>query len=294
MSAVSEQSKAVVKQLAELYKNGGLDANIGVKGDFDDAYADFGNGTLGAVNFGFGYPGQFRDFFKSAWLAVHPDASIDDLAVGQALTSNGSYGKTYSTGTWINSHYFIPTSCAYPDRVLDLVEFLASNAGQDLLHNCVNGEFNTSVGSDYWSAIDGAYGYGDGRCKYVWFSYMFSGVEYYCDFENQSWWDAVSHPVDFSNSWATEEDAALVSKAKDTISGFVNEVVQPLPAYYNMVALPAEATDIINQLTTITNEYLRFHYRRNSADFYFSWTSTLPGATMPPLMKLPVQPSSKR
>ena len=227
-----------------------------VKGDFDDAYADFGNGTLGAVNFGFGYPGQFRDFFKSAWLAVHPDASIDDLAVGQALTSNGSYGKTYSTGTWINSHYFIPTSCAYPDRVLDLVEFLASNAGQDLLHNCVNGEFNTSVGSDYWSAIDGAYGYGDGRCKYVWFSYMFSGVEYYCDFENQSWWDAVSHPVDFSNSWATEEDAALVSKAKDTISGFVNEVVQPLPAYYNMVALPAEATDIINQLTTITNEYL--------------------------------------
>ena len=82
VSAVSEQSKAVVKQLAELYKNGGLDANIGVKGDFDDAYADFGNGTLGAVNFGFGYPGQFRDFFKSAWLAVHPDASIDDLAVG--------------------------------------------------------------------------------------------------------------------------------------------------------------------------------------------------------------------
>ena len=97
VSAVSEQSKAVVKQLAELYKNGGLDANIGVKGDFDDAYADFGNGTLGAVNFGFGYPGQFRDFFKSAWLAVHPDASIDDLAVGQALTSNGSYGKTYSS-----------------------------------------------------------------------------------------------------------------------------------------------------------------------------------------------------
>lgn len=256
VSAVSEQSKAVVKQLAELYTTGGLDANIGVKGDFDDAYADFGNGTLGAVNFGFGYPGQFRDFFKSAWLAVHPDASIDDLAVGQALTSNGSYGKTYSTGTWINSHYFIPTSCTYPDRVLDLVEFLASNQGQDLLHNCVDGAFNTSVGSDYWSPIDGAYGYGDGRCKYVWFSYMFSGVEYYCDFENQGWWDAVSHPVDFSNSWATEEDAALVSKAKDTISGFVNEVVQPLPAYYNMVALPAEATDIINKLATITNEYL--------------------------------------
>lgn len=256
ISATSEASKNVVKQLAQLYKNGGLDANLGVKGDFDDAYADFGNSTLGAVNFGFGYPGQYRDFFKSAWKAVHEDATIDDLSVGLALTSGGEYGKTYSTGTWINSHYFIPTSCEYPDRVLDLVEFLASNDGQSLLHNCVDGEYNTSVGSDYWSEVDGAYGYGDGRCKYVWFSYMFSGVEYYCDFENQGWWDAVSHPVDFSNNWATEEDAALVSKAKDTISGYVNEVVQALPAYYNMIALPAEATDIINKLATTTNEYL--------------------------------------
>lgn len=256
ITATSEASKAVVKQLAALYQNGGLDANLGVKGDFDDAYSDFGNGTLGSANFGFGYPGQYRDFYKTAWKSVHDDATIDDLAVGQALTSDGSYGKAYSTGTWINSHYFIPTSCEYPDRVLDLVEFLASNEGQDLLHNCVNGEYNASVGSDYWSEVDGAYGYGDGRCKYVWFSYIFSGVEYYCDFENQDWWDAVSHPVDFSNNWATEEDAALVSKAKETISGFVNEVVQPLPAYYNMIALPAEATDIINKLSTITNEYL--------------------------------------
>ncbi len=256
VSATSDASKEVVQQLAALYKAGGLDANIGVKGDFDDAYADFGAGKLGAANFGFGYPGQFRDFYKSAWLAANPDAVIDDLTPGQALTSGGSYGHVYSTGTWINSHYFIPTSCENPDRVLDLVEFLASNKGQDLLHNCVDGVYNADVGADYWSGIDGAYGYGDGRCKYVWFSYMFSGVEYYCDFENQDWWTAVSNPVDFSNNWATEEDAALVEKAKGTISTFVDEVVQPLPAYYNMVALPAEASDIISKLSNVTNEYL--------------------------------------
>ena len=35
--------------------------------------------------------------------------------------------------SYVGAHYFIPTSCEYPDRVLDLVEFLASNEGQNLL-----------------------------------------------------------------------------------------------------------------------------------------------------------------
>ena len=215
-----------------------------------------GTSRIGAVNFGFGYPGQFRDFYKTAWAAANADATIDDLTVGYSLTSDGSYGPIYQTGTWVNSHYFIPYSCENPERVLDLVEFIASNEGQDLLHNCVNGEYNFDQGSDYWSEIDGAYGYGDGRCKYVWFSYMFSGTEYYVDFENQDWWTAVTYPTDFSNNWATEEDAALVDKAKETISTYVDDVIVDLPAYYNMITLPAEASEIISQLNSLTDEYL--------------------------------------
>lgn len=256
VSATSEASQAVVRQLRELYLNGGLSSSIGISGDFDAAYADFGTSRIGAVNFGFGYPGQFRDFYKTAWAAANADATIDDLTVGYSLTSDGSYGPIYQTGTWVNSHYFIPYSCENPERVLDLVEFIASNEGQDLLHNCVNGEYNFDQGSDYWSEIDGAYGYGDGRCKYVWFSYMFSGTEYYVDFENQDWWTAVTYPTDFSNNWATEEDAALVDKAKETISTYVDDVIVDLPAYYNMITLPAEASEIISQLNSLTDEYL--------------------------------------
>lgn len=256
VSATSEASQNVIRQLAQLHKNGGLDPSIGIKGDFDDAYSDFGTSKIGAANFGFGYPGQFRDFYKSAWLAANPGATIDDLSVGSALQGADGYGAIYQTGTWVNSHYFIPYSCKAPDRVLDLVEFVASNDGQDLLHNCMDGQYNTSVGADYWKSVDEPYGYGDGRCKYVWFSYMFSGVEYYADFENNDWWQAVANPVDFSNNWATEEDAALVDKAQASISTFVDDVITPLPAYYNMIALPAEATDIINKLKSITDEYL--------------------------------------
>lgn len=256
LATVSEESKEVVKQLAEMYQAGGLDSGIGVKGDFDDAYSDFGAGKIGAVDFGFGYPGQFRDFYKTAWAAAHEDAQMSDLTLGTALTANGNYGKTYTTGTWIGAHYFIPTTCKYPDRVLDLVEFLASAEGQDLLHNTSNYQYRADQGADFWESATAPYGYGDGRCKYVWFSYLFSGTEYEVDFTNNDWWTAVSHPIDNSNSWATEEDAALVDYAKGVISGFVDKSVEFLPAYYNLISLPAEAADIRTKMQDITNQYL--------------------------------------
>lgn len=256
LATVSNTSKEVVKQLAELYANGGLDSGIGVKGDFDDAYANFGAGKIGAADFGFGYPGQFRDFYKTAWAAANKDSKMSDLTLGTSLTSDNNYGKSYSTGTWIGAHYFIPTSCKYPDRVLDLVEFLASAEGQDLLHNTSNYVYRDDQGVDFWKQATAPYGYNDGRCKYVWFSYLFSGTEYEVDLINHEWWTAVSHPIDNSNRWATEEDAALVDYAKGVISGFVNEVVNYLPAYYNMISLPSEAADIRTKLQDITNQYL--------------------------------------
>lgn len=176
--------------------------------------------------------------------------------LGVALTSDGNYGKTYTTGSWVGAHYFIPTTCEHPDRVLDLVEFLASQEGQDLLHNTTNYEYRDDQGADFWAAATAPYGYGDGRCKYVWFSYMFSGTEYEVDFVNNDWWTAVTKPIDNSNYWATEEDAALVDYAKGVISGYVDDAVEYLPAYYGLISLPAEAADIRTKLNDITNQYL--------------------------------------
>lgn len=256
LATVSEETKQVVKQLAEMYAAGGLDSGIGVKGDFDDAYADFGAGKLASADFGFGYPGQFRDFYKSPWAEANPNAQMSDLTLGTALTSNGNYGKVYTTGTWIGAHYFIPTSCKTPERVLDLVEFLASQQGQDLLHNTTNYTYRNDQNAEFWNNVTKPYGYGDGRCKYVWFSYLFSGTEYQVDFVNNDWWAAVSHPIDNSNHWATEQDAALVAYAKGVISGYVDNVVCFLPAYYNMVTMPGKAADIRAKLQDISNQYL--------------------------------------
>ncbi|HIU94988.1 MAG TPA: extracellular solute-binding protein [Candidatus Aphodomorpha intestinavium] len=257
LATTSDEAKEVVKQLAEMYAAGGIDNGIGVKGDFDDAYADFAMGKLGAVNFGFGYPDQFKDFFKSnAWKGVHADAELSDLALGVALTSDGNYGTTYMVSASMGAHHFIPTSCEYPDRVLDLVEFLASQEGQDLLHNTTNYEFREDQGADYWEAATAPYGYGDGRCKYVWFSMLFSASEYEVDFTNNDWWTAVTNPINNSDHWATEEDQELLTYARGVISGYVDEAVEELPAYYGLVTLPEEANELRNRLADITNQYL--------------------------------------
>lgn len=256
LATTSEASKEVVKQLRDMYAAGALDSGIGVKSDFDDAYADFGAGRLASADFGFGYPAQFKDFFNNPWAATNADAEMGDLTLGTAPTSDGNHAKTYTTGTWVGSHYFIPTTCEYPDRVLDLVEFLASTEGQDLLHNTENYVYREDQGADFWATATAPYGYGDGRCKYVWFSYMFSGTEYEVDFANNDWWTAVSNPIDNSTHWASEQDAELIEYARGVVGEFKDECVVTLPAYYNLVSLPSEANDIRTKLVDVTNEYL--------------------------------------
>jgi hypothetical protein len=188
---------------------------------------------------------------------------MSDLTLGTSLTSDGNYGKQYTTGMWMSSHFFIPETCKYPDRVLDLVEFLASEAGQTLLFKGIEGVHYTGTSDPYtynldeWVKVNGAYGYVDpDRAHYVWFGYLFAGVEYRVDFVNKGWWDAVTSPYDNTGDWASDETKALEAYARGIVSGFVKDVVIQLPSYYATVSLPAEADAIRTKLQEITNRYL--------------------------------------
>ncbi len=264
LATVSDKSKDVVKQLASLYANGGLDKNIGVKGDFDDAYGEFGLGRIGAANFGFGFATQYRDFYNSCWVAANPDAKTSDLTMGLSLTDDGKYGTTYSSALWMGAHYMIPASCKNPDRVLDLVEYLATNEGQDLLFAGIEGQtYTVNADGTYtydvnkWAEINKAYGYSEpDRARYVWFSYLFCATEYKTNFEDTSWYESSLNPYDNTNDWAEGTNKELVDYAQSVIDTYVDKVVSQLPVYYMQVTLPAEADDIRSKLAEITNRYL--------------------------------------
>ncbi len=264
LMTVSEKSKEVVKQLAEMYAANGLHQGVGIRGDFDDAYAEFGASKIAAANFGFGYPNQFRDFYLTAWETVNPEAQMSDLTLGTALTADGNYGKTYSTYTWMSNFYMIPTSAAAPDRVLDLLEFFASDAGQSLLFKGIEGQTYTGTADPYsydveaWKEINKAYGYTEpDRARYVWFGNLFSGAEMRLDLENGSdWWSVVSAPYDNTDDWASDQQKELASYGEEIVGGFRDEVMEKLPAYYNMINLSSEAETIRTSMKEISNRYL--------------------------------------
>ena len=263
LMTVSDKSKEVVRLLAEMYAKNGIHNGVGTLVDEDDGYAAFNNGTLASYGYSYGYYTQFKKLYDS-WMSAHPDGSLRDLTLGTALTDDdGNWMQIYDVPVYLGSHYFIPTSCEYPERVLDLVEFLASNEGQKLIFCGIEGLTYTMDGEDIVfdieeiTNINKHYGYPyQDTCRYVWFTYLFCTSEMMLNLEDNDWWDAVTTPYDPTMDWATDDDRECFQYALDTVQEFVDDVYVVIPSYYGMATLDAEWADVQTKLYEITNRYL--------------------------------------
>ena len=263
LMTVSDKSKEVVRLLAEMYAKNGIHNGVGTLVDEDDGYAAFNNNTLASYGYSYGYYTQFKKLYDS-WMSAHPDGSLKDLTLGTALTDDdGNWMQIYDVPVYLGSHYFIPTSCEYPERVLDLVEFLASNEGQKLIFCGIEGLSYTMDGEDIVfdieeiTNINKHYGYPyQDTCRYVWFTYLFCTSEMMLNLEDNDWWDAVTTPYDPTMDWATDDDRECFQYALDTVQEFVDDVYVVIPSYYGMATLDAEWADVQTKLYEITNRYL--------------------------------------
>ena len=263
LMTVSDKSKEVVRLLAEMYAKNGIHNGVGTLVDEDDGYAAFNNNTLASYGYSYGYYTQFKKLYDS-WMSAHPDGSLKDLTLGTALTDDdGNWMQIYDVPVYLGSHYFIPTSCEYPERVLDLVEFLASNEGQKLIFCGIEGLTYTMDCDDIVfdieeiTNINKHYGYPyQDTCRYVWFTYLFCTSEMMLNLEDNDWWDAVTTPYDPTMDWATDDDKECFQYALDTVQEFVDDVYVVIPSYYGMATLDAEWADVQTKLYEITNRYL--------------------------------------
>ena len=263
LMTVSDESKEVVRLLAEMYANNQNHNGVGTLVDEDDGYAAFNNETLASYGYSYGYYTQFKKLYDS-WMSAHPDGSLKDITLGTALKDDdGNWMQIYDVPVYLGSHYFIPTSCEYPERVLDLVEFLASNEGQKLIFCGIEGLTYTMDGDNIVfdieeiTNINKHYGYPyQDTCRYVWFTYLFCTSEMMLDLEDNDWWEAVTAPYDPTLDWAKEEDRECFLYALDTVQQFVDDIYVVLPNYYGMAVLDAEWADVQTKLYEITNRYL--------------------------------------
>ena len=263
LMTVSDKSKEAMALIVDMFAKGGIHNGVGTLVDLDDGYAAFNNGTVASYGYTFGYYTQFKKIYDS-WMSAHPDGSLADLTLGTALQdANGNWLRVYDVSVYVGAHYFIPTSCAYPERVLDLVEFLASTEGQDLIFRGIEGLTYTMDGDevvyniDEFVNINKSYGYPNpDRCRYMWFSYLFCSSELRLDLENKDYWEAVTTPHDNTMDWAAGEAKEVYQHAIDTAQSYVDNVYMELPSYYGLAALDSEWADVQTTLYEITNRYL--------------------------------------
>ncbi len=260
LMTVSDETKAVVKTLADLYKNGGLDKGISTKDDFAQAIDEFVAGKIGAINFGFSNYGQYSWALDEKWLKGNPSGSYKDLILGKTLTGSAGQGVTYSAPFWMGFNWFIPESSKNADRVLDLVEFLASNKGQDLLFKGIEGVHytkdasgNVTYNKDEWLKTGKIYNLEDGRCQYAWFVYLFGASQQQLKLEeSKDWYDTSMNPIVVD----TVPDSEAKTYANGVVDSYKDKAYGELPAYFTIIQLPANVNDIRTKLGEITLRYI--------------------------------------
>ncbi len=263
-TTVSDASKEALKLLRQMYDDGTLPAALGTMPDFDETKDRWANDEIGAVSYAVTSPAAFKDILDD-YKKGRPEATYEDLVVGPLLKGpDGNYGKQYGTSFWMGANWFIPTSCKYPDRVLDLVEFLFSNDGQGLLFNGIEGthytkgadgkiEFNVPA----WDEITQMYIQTGGRCNYPPFQFITTSTQKQINWEGstKTWFEQSKDMVDYTEAINGGFPEYYTYAKPLTDANRANGFVE-LPPYYAIIALPDELETIRTQLTEISLEYV--------------------------------------
>ncbi len=259
LMTTSEETKECIKILADMYAKGGLDNSIGTKDDFAGATDDFVAGKIGAVNYGFSSYGQYDWIVTDKWLNGNPDGSYEDLVLGTPLSGDAGMAVSYNAPYWMGFNWFIPDSCENPERVLDLIEFIATDAGQSLIFDgtedmfTVDADGNITRDADKWKEVNDIYNVVDGRTQYLWFIYLFAGSQEKLELESATdWYEASMNTI--------KVDRYPEGPQKDYGTGVLDsyglDAYGELPAYFTIIPYSDEANEIRTQLADITLRYI--------------------------------------
>ena len=259
LMTTSDETKEAVKILADMYTKGGLDNSIGSKDDFAGATDDFVAGKIGACNYGFSSYGQYDWMVTDKWLAGNPDGSWEDLVLGATLTGSAGRSVTYGTPSWMSYNWFIPETCENPERVLDLIEFIATDAGQSLIFDgtedmfTVDADGNITRDAEKWREVNDIYSVVDDRTQYLWFIYLFYGGQQRLNLETtDDWYEAALNPVVVDRY----PEGPQKEYGTGVLDSYGLESYGELPPYFNIIPFTSEANEIRTQLADITLRYV--------------------------------------
>ena len=260
----SDASKEAVKVLRDMYADGVLPKEIGSMPDFDTTIEAWKNDEIGCISYYCTNAYQYQwalDTYKEA----HPDADFSDITLGTPLTdASGKLGKQDYLSFYVAMNWVVPQASAEKaPAILDLINFIGSKEGQDIVFNGIEGLHYTVDDSgglvfnkEEWNKITKMFGYEDNRCKYPGFDFMYSAAELRGnDWESDALWiDKSADLKDYTaETWGYSDDFL---KAKDITDKIQTEVGNKLPPYFVFISLTQESMDIRANLKTVSLEYL--------------------------------------
>lgn len=262
LMTTSEETKALVKQLAAMYKSGALDRGIGTKHDFDVAKVEFFDGKIASAGYAFGNPPS-PYFFIQDWQKIPGNEDKDpmeEFALGRLLEGTAAKTVNYSAPYWMSYNWFVPDSCQHADRVLDLIEFLASSEGQSLIFDGVEGVTYTKEGdkivpnAEGWAKEGEIYNITDGRQRYTLFCFFFHGGAQRVDYDKAAGWYE-----------ASLESLKVDAMEEGPLKDYLNKVISPeymdevsgfLPPYFTIIQFSPEMLEARIQMKEITASYI--------------------------------------
>jgi ABC-type glycerol-3-phosphate transport system substrate-binding protein len=262
-ATTSEASKEALKGLNEMYESGVLPKEIGNMPDFGSTIELWANDGIGCISYYCTNPYQYQ-WALNEYQAVNAGAGFDDVILGTPLkTSDGEIGKQNYLPFYVSSNWVVPKrSAGKAQAVLDVIEYIGSPEGQDLIFKGIEGVHSPEGGDgkpvfnkEEWNKITRLFGYEDDRCMYPGFDFLYSAASMQGDWGGDSLWVSKSaNLTDYTAQITGYTDDFL--RAKDVTDRVQTEVGNELPPYYVFISLSQESMDIRARLKEISLEYL--------------------------------------
>lgn len=259
---VSDESRAVIEMLHQMFVDGAFPSTLGVEDDWGPMLDGFINNTVGAINYFIDDPAMFNWALNTQYRKGNADATVEDLTIGNILQGPAGYAKKWGTSYSMAENWMIPASCEHPDRVLDLIEFLASDEGQNLVHKGIEGVHYVDdengrpvFNKDEWLVETSLYGQGDGRCVYSYFCYLFSGMNQQLALETtDNWYEASANGDSYTIEVYADNEAYTF--AAPIMEELTELAFEELPVYYTIISFSDDQLTMRAKLNEVWLQYV--------------------------------------
>ena len=265
-AAISEKNKAIWKLVGNLYKEGLIKRDI-ITQDTYGHMAEWVDGNIGCIEFHCpnAHPGQYT-WGVNQFLEKNKDATYEDIPMSKRPLRGpeGQLAKVVgNTVTVGNVRTVVSADTKDPERMLDFLEFILSDKGQDLIwwgvenvHYNVDASGNKKlIGEEYQKLMWHIYESEKDRTSWNYLWAITNANMLYVQYQRDGgWFEGAAKSVDLNYRLRPVEGA--VKYAWDIIETFIQEGFESRPEFYNFVNFIDDTDKLIQtKLTDIKNRY---------------------------------------